>query len=314
MTMNASARIVHALLLFLAGWGVAAQPEVSLTGAVDFHCHTGPDTAPRSINSFQAVRQAKEAGMRALVLKNHFLPTAQVAQLAQDEVGGIEVFGGIALNRSNGGINAEAIRRMAQVEGHRGKVVWLPTFDAENQIRVFGQNRPFVPVVKDGKPVPELAEVFKVIAENDLVLATGHSSPEESIILLDAARRAGVKRLVVTHVFTQRVRSTLEQMKQMAALGAVMELIWYVHMPNPAPGVGGPAPTAPIPIADAVKAVQTIGADHFLISSDLGQAGAPVHTAGMRSFVTELKKGGLSDAEIKKILCTNPSRLLGLAP
>jgi hypothetical protein len=311
-------RVLRLLLLTVAGSILSAQSTgISLAGAVDFHCHSGPDTAPRSVNSFEAVRQARSAGMRALVLKNHFLPTAHLAQLAMEEVrgmGGIEVFGGIALNRSAGGINAEAVRRMAQVSGRRGRVVWLPTFDAENHVRVFGERRPFVSVVKDGRPVPEMAEVFKVIVENDLVLATGHSAPEESIILLAAARQAGVKHLAVTHVFTQKVRSTIEQMKEMAKLGAVMELIWYVHMPNPAPGAGGPVPTAPIPIAEAVRAVKTVGADHFLISSDLGQARAPVHPVGLRSFASELKAGGLSDREIKQMLCDNPARLLGIEP
>src|SRR3954468_22506933 len=93
--------------------------SVSLAGAIDFHCHSAPDTVARSVSSFDVVRNAKAAGMRAVVLKNHFVSTAALAQLATDEIGGIEVYGGVVLNRSAGGLNVEAVRKMSQVSGHR---------------------------------------------------------------------------------------------------------------------------------------------------------------------------------------------------
>src|SRR3954471_8410479 len=145
-------------VLFFCAWlavgGFAVGQEVSLAGAIDFHCHSAPDTVARSINSFEVVRNAKASGMRAVVLKNHFVSTAALAELAMEEIGGVEVFGGIVLNRSAGGINAEAVRKMSQVAGKRGRIVWLPTFDAENQVTFGQENRPFVSVVKDGRPVP----------------------------------------------------------------------------------------------------------------------------------------------------------------
>ena len=172
----------------------AGEPAArSLAGVVDLHCHTGPDVVPRAATDFELVRRARAEGMRALVLKNHYTMTADRAQLAMLEVGGIEVFGGIVLNRSVGGINAEAVRRMTQMAGQRGKIVWLPTVDAESQVRFARESRPFIAVVDNGKPVPELAEVFQLIAQHDLVLATGHSGGEESIILIASARQAGVR-------------------------------------------------------------------------------------------------------------------------
>jgi hypothetical protein len=293
----------------------AAQSEqISLAGVIDFHCHSAPDTVARSINSFEVVRQARAAGLRGVVLKNHFVSTAALAQLAMQEVGGIEVFGGIVLNRSAGGINAEAVRRMTQVEAHRGKIVWLPTFDAENQVKFSHEDRPFVSVVKEGKPVPALAEIFQLAAENNLILATGHSSPAESLILLAAARQAGVKRLLVTHVLSDSTHATIEQMKQMAALGAVMEFTWLAHLG----GVSGPVATAraskAVPVAEGARAIQAVGAEHFLISSDLGQANNPVHTAGLRAFIAALKAEGVSERELGLVTRQNPARLLGLDP
>jgi hypothetical protein len=291
-----------------------ADQAESLAGVIDFHCHSSPDTVSRSINSFEVVREARAAGMRGLVLKNHFVSTAALAQLAMQEVGGIEVFGGIVLNRSAGGINAEAVRRMTQVEGHRGRIVWLPTFDAENQVRFSHEDRPFVAVVKDGKPVPALAEIFQLAADNDLIFATGHSSPAESLIVLAAAKQAGVKRLLVTHVLSDSTHATIEQMKRMAELGAVMEFTWLAHLG----GVAGPVPNArpskAVPVSEAARAIHEVGAEHFLISSDLGQANNPVHTVGMRMFITALRAEGVTDREIDLVARQNPARLLGLVP
>jgi hypothetical protein len=277
------------------------SPPVSLQGVIDFHSHSSPDVTKRSVDSFSVVRNAKAAGMRAVVLKNHYVSTAALAQVAMDQVGGIEVYGGIVLNRSNGGINPEAVRRMVEVEGHRGKVVWLPTFDAENQVRFDHTHRPFVPVVKDGQPVPAMAEIFQLVAANDLIFATGHSAPAESLILLAAARQAGVKRMLVTHVLSSSTRASIEQMRQMAALGATLEVVWLAHLGS-----------NPLPVSVCVQAIQAVGAEHFLMSSDLGQPGNPVHTQGLRDFITALKAGGITDHEIDLITRRNPARLLGL--
>ncbi len=133
-----------------------AQRDQLLEGVIDFHVHSGPDVVGRLINDFEVVRQAKGAGMRAIVLKNHYTMTADRAQLAMQEIGGIEVFGGITLNLSVGGLNAEAVRKMVQMDGRRGRVVWLPTYDAEAQVKQSGEDRAFVAVVKDGAVVPEL--------------------------------------------------------------------------------------------------------------------------------------------------------------
>jgi hypothetical protein len=310
---RAAAVAVLALCLGVAvvpaapGGAPAAGP--SLRGAIDLHCHSGPDTLPRALNDLQLVRQARDAGMRALVLKNHFTATADRAQLAMEEVGGIEVFGGIVLNRAVGGINAEAVRRMAEMEGRRGRIVWLPTLDAENQVRFAGDRRAGVAVVRDGRPVPELHEVFIVIAQHDLVLATGHSSAEESLVLVAAARQAGVKRLLVTHVLAEAIRATPDLLRRMAELGALLECTWLTH----SPGTGGAINVGkPVPVAEAVRVIRSLGAEHVVISSDLGQRGNPPHPEGLRAFVSALQGEGVTAQEIDLVLRRNPARLLGL--
>src|SRR5881296_4668073 len=124
--------------------GIASARAQTLDGAIDMHAHSYPDGVARSIDAVDLAKLAKSRGMRALVLKNHYESTAALAYVVRKEVPGIEVFGGIDLNRSVGGINPEAIERMVLLKGGYGRVIWLPTFDAENQVKFSKQDRPFV--------------------------------------------------------------------------------------------------------------------------------------------------------------------------
>ncbi len=236
--------------------------------------------------------------MRGLVLKNHYTMTADRAALAMQIVPGIEIFGGVALNRAVGGLNPEAVRQMTQFEGGRGKVVWLPTFDATYWVTRGGAAGPSVSVVTDGRPAPELGEIFEIIAEHDLVLAMGHSSPEEVLLLIPAARAAGVRKILVTHALEQD--PTREQLVRMAEQGAILELVW--------PGVRR------FTIADYVEVIDEVGAEHVLISTDLGQYLNPLPTDGMKDFMLALSEQGVSATDIDMMARRNPALLLGLDP
>ena len=283
-----------------AGVAAAGQTEVSLVGVVDLHAHAGPDSRPRSVNDIEAARLAQAAGMRAILLKNHFTMTADRAAIAMAEVDGIEIFGGVVLNRAVGGINPEAVRQMATFSGGRGKVVWLPTFDAEHYVTEAGGGAPFVSVVENGGPVPAVLEVFDLIAEHDLTLAMGHSSPEEVLRLIPAAKERGVERILVTHVFGQD--ATMDQMREMADADAIMEIDWLaVYSGN-------------LPLEDYVTAINELGEFAFVMSSDLGQAGNPAHADGLRAYIRAMREAGISTDAIDVMARRNPARLLGLDP
>src|SRR5512143_3721715 len=120
----------------------------TLEGAIDMHAHAAPDGTPRKIDVLDLARTAKAAGMRAIVIKNHYEPTASLAYVVRKAVPGIEVFGGISLDLTVGGVNPAAVEWMTKVEGGYGKVVWLPTFDSESQVKLTGDKRPFAPVTR----------------------------------------------------------------------------------------------------------------------------------------------------------------------
>src|SRR5947207_2263147 len=82
-----------------------------------------------------------------------------------------------------GGVSGAVVEHRSKVSGSWGRFVWMSTFDAENQVRYSNENRPFVRVARDGELLPETKDVIAVIAKYGLVLATGHVSPAEALLM-----------------------------------------------------------------------------------------------------------------------------------
>ena len=278
---------------------VHAQP---LAGVIDIHAHSAPDSTARSIDAIDLARLAKERGMRGLVLKNHYESTAALAYIVRKEVPGIEIFGGIDLNRSVGGINPAAVERMVLMKGGWGRVIWMPTFDSENQVKFSKENRPFVSVAKNGRLVPEAIEVIALAAKHNLMLETGHSSAEEGLMIVREAKKQGVQHIVVTHAMQPPVRMTIPQMKEAAAQGAYIEFVYNGLLGQAGQGRAG----------EYAKAIREIGPGSCILSSDLGQPGNPLHPDGLAAFFEVLRKEGFSQADIDRMSKVNPARALGL--
>jgi hypothetical protein len=285
-----------------ASWLAIAAPcfAQTLTGAVDMHAHADPDGSPRSIDAIDLARLAKSRGMRAIVLKNHYEPTASLAYVVRKEVPGIEVLGGISLDLTVGGVNPAAVEWMTKVKGGYGRVVWMPTFDSENQVTSTHAQRPFASVAKDGKLLPEVLKVMEIAARNNLVLETGHSSPKEALLLIREARRLGVQNVLVTHAMSSPVNMSIPEMQEAAKMGAYLEFVWVKP--------GSDAAKA------YVKAIREVGPEFCVISSDLGQPNNPLHPDGLLALYGYLHDEGFSAGEIDRMSKVNPAKLLGLKP
>jgi hypothetical protein len=286
-----------------AGQGIAGiDPARLLDGAIDVHVHSYPDDRPRSIDAIEVARIAHARKLRAIVLKNHYDSTAGLAYIVRKVVPGIEVFGGIALNLTVGGINVAAVEHMAAVSGGWGRIVWMPTFDAENQVRTSKENRPFVAVTQNGELLPAVRDVLAVIAKRDLVLATGHSAPRETLLVLREAKRLGVQRMIVTHAMNTPVSMSLVEMQEAASLGAFIEF------------VGGSLTTADAEarITRYTEAIRQIGPEFCILSSDLGQQGNALPPDGFGEFLVSLRRRGFTSQDVDRMAKQNPARLLGL--
>jgi hypothetical protein len=297
--------LAAALLLTVPVAGQGPRPDDGtslLAGAIDIHVHTTPDDRPRSLDAFEAARFAQARRMRAVVLKNHYESTAGIAFLVRKQVPGIEVFGGIDLNLTVGGINPAAVEHMTRVSGGSGRIVWMPTFDAENQVRFSKEKRPFVAVSRNGELLPEVRQVIALIAKHGLALATGHSSPSEGLLLLREAREQGVQRMVVTHAMLAPVQMDVPQMQEAAKLGAFIEFVGGSLASSDADG-------RMTRFADAIR---RIGPASCILSSDLGQPGNPLPADGFAAFLAALRAKGVPEQDLGRMVRDNPARLLGL--
>ncbi len=279
----------------------------SVEGVVDLHVHSAPDSGHRAIDALEIARIARDAGMRALLLKNHYAPTAGLAYSVERSVPGIKVFGGIALNSSMG-VNPIAVDHMARTTGGHGKVVWMPTFDSEHYHHVFRPNPNRIPVARDGALLPSTLAVLDKIAQHGLVLATGHSSPEESLLLIRAAKERGIDRILVTHPLPEPVSMPVELQKVAASLGAMLEYPVGTALASNSQWRG----SAEEKLAAYVAAIREIGPEHVVISSDLGQSMNPIHTDGLAVFIGRLLQAGFSQPEVDRMTRINPAWLLGL--
>jgi hypothetical protein len=284
--------------LLLAAAPVFAQ----LNGVIDIHAHSGPDSVARSIDAVDLAKLAKARGMRGLVLKNHYEPTASLAYVVRQLVPGLEVFGGIDLNFAVGGVNPAAIERMVLMKGGYGRVVWLPTFDAENQVKFSKESRPFVSVSRNGDLLPDTKAVIALAAKHHLMLETGHSSATEGLMIIREAKRQGVEHIVVTHGMIAPVSMSIAQMREAAGLGAYIEFVY-----NGLIGKG-----KEFEMRDYARAIREVGAKSCILSSDMGQVGNPLHPDGLEAFFAGLRKEGISQQDIALMSVTNPAIALGV--
>lgn len=290
---------------------VSELAQQLLVGAIDLHVHTGPDVFPRLVSDVEAARQARDAGMRAILIKSHVTITADRAKIAT-EVTGFPVYGGVALNLPVGGINPHAVEMAIRMGA---KEVWMPTIHAAAYLACSGHVPMFKQVLRpglrglsvldgEGNILPEVDEVLDLVAKNDVALATGYLSVRESMKLVERARALGVKTIIVTHPLATFVNFTISDMLEILEKRATM---LEHNINDTTPQIAHPI--EPIKIAQAIKAV---GAHRSIMATDGGQVINPPPVEMMKRFVELMLGFGGSEEEIRVMVAENPARVLGL--
>lgn len=282
-----------------------------LEGSIDIHIHSAPDVYPRLLNDVELALSAKENGMRAILLKNHYFETASRAQIASD-VADFPVFGGIALNLTNGGLNKHAVKMALKLGA---KQIWMPTVHSQyfvknkdhvaNLATEIGADVEGVSLVKeDGSLRDELYEIFDIIREAGAILATGHVTKEEAKIAVREAAKRGVEKIVVTHPAATFVHYSVDDMKEILDLGAAfLEHTWNDVTRQV---------SHPLEIPVLFDVIKSIGARHCIMSTDAGQWLNPPAAQQMGIYIKEALKSGIPAKDVRTMITDNPANALGI--
>lgn len=284
--------------------------KVSMKGVIDMHVHTNPDLRIRRYDDFELCDAAVRVGARAIVIKTHLGYTANRAYLVNRYnkiVHGdndFQMFGSVTLNSCIGGINRIAVENALKLGA---KVVWLPTQSARRHLEM--NKKPTdgcVDVVRDGKVVPELLDVFKLVKDYDAVLGTAHVSPEDAITVVEAARTAGVKKLVVTHPEWWLVGMSVEdQIRLVKDYDVILERCY-------AQNLGGNKYKSNL--QDNLEIIKTVGYKNVMVDTDGGQTENPAWELAMEEYMQYLVDNGIPEEHVRYMTHDLPCSLLGIDP
>jgi hypothetical protein len=272
--------------------------EHSLKGALDLHLHAGPDIRKRKLTYLEAAIQAREAGMKAILIKSHSTITADIASLIQPLVKDILVFGGIALNYPLGGLNPVAVETALKLGA---KQIWMPTLHAANQYRYDGVKGGITVLNKEGSLKKEVVEILEILSRHDVILSTGHLSQNEIMVLVREAQKKKIQKILITHPDHLAVHLSVGSQKRLARKGVFFDRCFPTEK------------TSPLNIESMAQRIREVGVASSILTSDFGQPENPFPVEGLKIYIERLKQFGLSDQEIDQMVRINPERLLNLS-
>jgi hypothetical protein len=297
---------------YAAGTNITREAvDQLLVGSIDTHVHGGSEPFERAQLEDEIVMDATRAGMKAIVIKTWYTPSASRNQLltkwlrpwaAQNGLEPVKIIGGITLNASVGGFNPRAVQLCLGFPNF--KYVWMPMADSyyHQWVTLNRKNVGLRYLTPDGKIIPEVKEILKIVADNDLVLASGHYAYRETAPLMEEAKRVGVKRMEIIHPTLLHSKHTIAQMKTMAREGVRIGVM----------GIASVNVRFLEGIRYLFKMIKEVGAENMIWGSDSGQIHNPTHIEGMRWFIKVLLAYGITKEEVEKIIKINPANHLGL--
>lgn len=284
-----------------------------ISGAIDMHVHTGPDPfTERRLAAYKIAIEAKQLGMRAVVIKNHNFSTAILAKQVNEIIESSTLIGSIALNREVGGLNPDVVEAAA-IAG--AKIIWLPTLTSTEEIKtspagnilkpgnlIRPKDKGITVINSKGNLVQELNEILEIVNQYNIILATGHIAIPEILSVAKSALKQNIK-LIITHPFTKPFGDiiNMKQAQELVKKGAIIEFCFLPCMP--------PMRVSP---AETIKYIRKLDAENCIISTDLGQLYNPPPAEGFRMMVSNMIRFGISDTELESLIKINPYKLLNL--
>ena len=299
----------------------SAQPSdnawKAIQGGYDLQVHVAPDVIERRIDDLDLAKEFLARGLKGFVLKSHYFPTAERAQVVSKAIPGIHAYGAIVLNHSIGGINPVAVELAGR---SKCRIVWMPTVDAANEtagrpdgtkkhlpfwakiqleLAATGIAPPPMTVLDDRGNLTETTRIcLELIRKYNMILATGHLGRREIFALVKAGREMKLERVMVTHAEFPSQNLTPGEQLELADLGAFIEHCFTTMHTGKASWEG------------VVESIRKAGPERCIISTDLGQTINPPVADGFAMFAETLLQNGFTTSEVRTMAVINPERMV----
>jgi hypothetical protein len=271
---------------------------------------------PPRVTNTEWAALASAAGLRGFVIKSHLFPTVVTAHMLQTLHPELEIFGSITCNPTVGGLNPLSVEVAAQTGA---RLVWMPTWSAAQDPphpSIFRDRmRPYLSTLDSD---PDAAADIRVLDENgeltratrrivelcaryDLTLATGHLPIASSLVLAAVAQQSSV-RLILTHPLSGSVGASIDDQLRIAELGGFVEHVFIGCMPM----------HQRMDPRRIVEAIDALGAEHIVLSSDAIEAWNPPQPEVLRMFIATLLALGVSEEAVYRMTHDNPAQALGI--
>lgn len=285
-----------------------------LKGAIELHCHTSPSLFPRKQTDWELIEDIKVAGMAGVVLKAHEGQTVDRATLIRSKEPNLHVYGGLVCNYFTGGFSPTAVDAAIRLGA---KVIWMPTISAEQHLRHFAKTKTRILSTESPFTHPELGleiwdenknilsqvhEILQLIADANVILATGHLAAEEVKVLVEAAQEHKVEKVLIQHTDLGIARIPFELEKEFVKKGAILEKC-YLACSNDFNN---------ITVKEMAESIKLLGAESCVLVTDYGQKHNIPVVEAISSFVGEMVESGISNPQIEKMIIDNPKQLLGI--
>ena len=233
-------------------------------GIIDLHIHSAPDIRQRKMNDIELMEAGVRLGARALVIKSHMVPTMDRATLVNQ------------------------IRKEKYPDSD------LEMFGAIALNRSVGGINPYA------------AEAALKLGAKIVWLPTNTSSNHfsKSGKNAEAARDAGVEKIVITHPEFHIVGMTLEERIQIVKDYNVLLEMEYAQP------IGGGVYKKNLP--ENAETMRQIGCEHFIVSTDSGQMQNPYWYESIVEYIDYLYDQGFTKEEIDTMTKYNPAKMLDI--
>ncbi len=278
-----------------------------MVDAIDLHVHGAPKPSDgeRRVDLITLAKQAKEFGMKGVVIKSNRFGTGPLTLEVNQLLNSPILIGSLVLNNDVGGLNPDVVEAQAKAGA---KVIWLPTFSAAAHMKTRGTGKAgpdngISVIDAEGKLVPQMMNILDVIKRHRLVLATGHVSKLEVFAVAREALRQHIN-VIITHPLAgpRGGLVSIDEAKELASMGAFIECTFAHCMP--------PMILSPENMAGYIK---TIGPEHCVISTDFGQMFNPPPPEGFHLMLAVmLQFSKISEDELTTVVKVNPAKILGM--